>query len=90
MAKDSDKITENLPSELREEILTYFEKKDSLMPENAGKYALIKGKKIEGIFESGEDATKQGYERFGNVPFLVKKIVPFEPPLNFTANMIGA
>ena len=90
MIEELDKTTENFPPELREEIQTYFEKKDSLMPENVGKYVLIKGKKIEGIFESQEDTTKQGYERFGNVPFLVKQLVPFEPPLNFTANMIGA
>jgi hypothetical protein len=90
MIEELDKTTENSPSELREEIQTYFKHKDSLISENAGKYVLIKGSKIEGIFESQKDAIKQGYEHFGNVSFLVKQIVPSEPPLNFTANMIGA
>jgi len=41
---------------------------------NEGKFAVIKGDDFQGAFESYEAALEAGYERYGLVPFLVKKI----------------
>lgn len=73
---------------LEEEIKTYQTEKARLVSEHNGKYVLIKGIAIVGIFESEKDALKIGIEKFGNTPFLVKKIESVEPNENYTSNLI--
>ncbi len=73
---------------LDEELQTYEKNKEELIKENEGKYVLIKGSKIINIFESEKDALKEGIEKFGNTPFLVKKIERVEQTQNFTSNLI--
>ncbi|MFO8013430.1 MAG: hypothetical protein R6X20_09010 [Phycisphaerae bacterium] len=75
--------------ELSEEQGTYEARKDELLARAAGKFALIKGREVVDVFDSAEDAIRHGYERFGNVPFLVKQIVEVETPQNFTTNLLG-
>lgn len=42
-----------------------------------------------GIYDSKMDAIAQGYQKFGNVPFLVKQILKVETPQNFISNLLG-
>ena len=72
---------------LEEELKTYEENKQDLIRVN-GKYVLIKGKTIVDTFESEKDAVRIGIEKFGNVPFLVKKIEEIEQKQNYTSNLI--
>ena len=74
---------------LQEELETYAAHKDELLSKAKGKFALIKGKEVVDVFDTSQDAIRQGYERFGNVPFLVKEIVEIEVPQNFTSNLLG-
>ncbi len=67
---------------LEEELKTYEENKSELVKKANGKYVLIKGKTIVDIFESEQDAIKMGIGKFGNVPFLVKKIEEVEQTQN--------
>jgi len=63
----------------------FFEKQlPELSKTNIGKYVLIKGEEIIGIFIAVQDALMIGYQQFKKEPFLVKQIVRFEEPLNFT------
>ena len=55
------------------ELKTYKEKLPSLL-ESEGKYVLIHGTDIAGIYTDQQDALKIGYEKFQLKPFLVKKI----------------
>ena len=73
---------------LEEELKTYEENKQELVEKANGKYVLIKGKIIVDIFESEQDAIKMGIDKFGNVPFLVKKIEEVEQTQNYTSNLI--
>ncbi|EQD42878.1 hypothetical protein B2A_10132 [mine drainage metagenome] len=73
---------------LEEELKTYEENKAKLVKEANGKYVLIKDKTIIDIFESEQDAIKTGIEKFGNVPFLVKRIEEVEQTQNYTSNLI--
>jgi hypothetical protein len=68
---------------LQQELETYAAHKAELVSKAAGKYVLIKGKKIIDIFENQADAIAAGYKQFGNVPFLVKQIQEIETPVNF-------
>ena len=74
---------------LAEEIETYEKNKVYLLENHSGKFVLIKGDKIIDIYETKNDAIKVGIDKFGNSPFLVKKISEIEEYHNFTSNMIG-
>ena len=78
-------MTQLLTSELE----TYERHRDELLGKSEGKYALLYQDQIVGVFDSKKDAIEQGYERFGNVPFLVKQIVKVETPQNFVSNLLA-
>lgn len=56
--------------------------------ENEGKYAVVKGDEINGPYPDYESALKHGYERYGLVSFLVKKIERVESVMFFAREMI--
>jgi len=74
---------------LEQELATYQAQKNNLVGKARGKFVLIKGDEVVGIFDTRLDAVRQGYKQFGNVPFLTKEIVEVEIPLNFTSKLIG-
>jgi hypothetical protein len=59
------------------------------MDDAPGKFALIKGSSLIGIFDSETAAIRHGYQTLGNVPFLVKKVTEVDIPLNFTSFNVG-
>ncbi len=78
-------MTEVLDAELK----TYEQHRDQLLGTAEGKYVLIRNDQVVGVFDSKMDAITQGYQRFGNVPFLVKQILKVEVPQNFVSNLLG-
>lgn len=74
---------------LAAEAETYEHHRDELLGAAEGKFVLIFRDQVAGVFDSERDAIRQGYERFGNVPFLVKQIVRVETPENFVSNLLG-
>ena len=54
-----------------------------------GKFVLIKGDSLIGLFDSEASAIREGYEKLGNVPFLVKQITEVDIPLTFTSFDLG-
>jgi hypothetical protein len=62
---------------LEKEFETYKSKLPELREEQ-GKFALIHGETLVGVYSAYEDALKAGYERLGLVPFLVKQIQAIE------------
>jgi hypothetical protein len=62
---------------LEREMKTYHEKLPELAADE-GKFALIRGDELAGVFSSLEDALKAGYQKFGLEPFLVKQIHAIE------------
>jgi len=54
-----------------------------------GKFALIIGEGLAGIFESRGDALLTGYQKTNFGPFLVKKISGSEPVLRFSRDIRG-
>ena len=69
------------------ELETYEAKKKELL-ESAGKFVVIQGDEVAGVWDTYEDALRAGYERFKLVPFLVKQITQIEPVLNFTRDFV--
>ncbi|MEW6304028.1 MAG: hypothetical protein AB1705_11185 [Verrucomicrobiota bacterium] len=69
---------------------SYFEEnRERLMKEGAGKFVLIKGRRVYGFFEAKFDAIDAGYSRFGNVPFFVHKVTEVEEPVEIVSHLIG-
>jgi len=58
---------------LEQELETYKAKLAELTA-NEGKFVLIQGSDVAGVFDTYADAIKEGYEKFGLKPFLVKQI----------------
>ncbi len=55
---------------------------------NEGKYVIIKGDEIlPAAYEDYSAALAAGYDRFGPVSFLVKKVQRVEPVLYFTRDL---
>jgi len=66
---------------LEKELATFEALKDSLLKDE-GKYAVIRGDSLLGVFSSYDDAIQIGYRDCGLEPFLVKKIALFDQ-INF-------
>jgi len=75
---------------LKKELLTYEAQKNELIGKSKGKFALVKEDHVLDVFDTKNDAIRQGYERLGNVPFLVKQIVEVDIPQNFTSNLLDS
>ncbi len=54
---------------------------------NVGRYVLVHGDNVLGLFSSFDDALAAGYERVGIEPFLVKEITEHEQPRYFSRSL---
>lgn len=63
---------------LETELSTYKRELPTLLVNGAGKFVLIHGDKVAGVFDTYQDAIKEGYEKFKLEPFLVKQVNAFE------------
>ena len=71
------------------ELQTYEKNRESLLGSSEGKFVLVKGDRIIGVYDSKMDAITEGYRQFGNVPFLVKQVQKIETPQNLVSNLLG-
>ena len=60
---------------LQKEYQYYTKIKGDLLRQYKGKFALIKDEKLAGTFDTDQDAYKAGVDKFGNVPFLIIRIL---------------
>ena len=74
---------------LAKEYEYYASAKDELLKHYQGKFALIYGSELVGIWDSQENAYINGIERFGNVSFLIKHIVADEVVESVPALYLG-
>lgn len=79
----------NMSKPLEKELETFHRELPQLLanPENHGKAVLIRGETVEGIYLTQHDAITAGYERFGLVQFLAKKILEQEEHYYFSRNL---
>ncbi|HEY5048226.1 MAG TPA: hypothetical protein VII49_09420 [Rhizomicrobium sp.] len=71
------------------ELATYKRLLPSLLKDE-GKYAVIKGEALIGIFDSYSDALAEGYKVAKLKPFLVKKIAATETVAYFSRDVDSA
>ena len=78
-----------MADQLQKELETYKKSLPSLLIHEV-KHVVILGDKIEGIFDSYEDALRIGYEKAGVKPFLVRKISAAEQIAYFTRDVVAS
>ena len=64
--------------ELERELQTYERERPALLA-HRGKFVLIRGDEVSGVFDGYEDALRAGYDRFGFERFLVREIQAVDP-----------
>lgn len=77
-----------MATQLQKELEIYEAHRDELLGTAEGKYVLIGNGEVLGTFVCEADAIDQGYQRLGNVPFLVKQVVRVEVPLRFFSGLV--
>ncbi|HRQ76938.1 MAG TPA: hypothetical protein PK098_13575 [Phycisphaerales bacterium] len=73
---------------LEQELKTYERELETLLA-HEGQYALIAGDEVLGIFAVYEEALREGYDRVGVKPFLVKKIETVERLFHFSRDLVN-
>jgi hypothetical protein len=69
------------------EMSTYQAHQLELLPQNEGRFVVIKGQEIAGAYDTYEDALQAAYDRYGLGPFLVKRVERSEPILYFSRDL---
>lgn len=74
---------------LERELETFRNKLPELLQQGSkGKYVLIHGDIVSGVWDSWQEAARMGYEQFGIDPFLVKEITDEEKYLYVPRNVV--
>jgi hypothetical protein len=56
-------------------------------PTNPGKFALVHGDSVAGVYRDFDEALAAGYDQFGLMPFLVKEVTAHEKPAFISRNL---
>ncbi len=72
---------------LDSEIKTFEAQKSELELHHNGKYVVIKGDKVVGVWDSMDNAASEAVRRFGRGPFLIRRIGA--PPLTLPASVFA-
>lgn len=70
--------------QFEKELETYEKNRDRLVAESEGKYVVIRGDEIAGVWSTYPDALAEGYKRYKLEPFLVRRIEGVETILSFS------
>jgi len=64
---------------LEHELTFYEEHRHELLAGNRGQFALIKGEELIGAFSTLQQAYHHGIDKLGNIPMLIRQILPSDP-----------
>ena len=59
---------------LAEKLKTYQARQADLLRQSPGKFVLIKGSQVIGLYDHEEEAYREGYQQFRRAAFLVKQV----------------
>ena len=78
---------------LEQELKFYEQHRHEFLAVLPGQFALVKGEKLVGVFATMLEAYSNSIEKFGNVPVLIRQILPADPAHGipaFTQGLIHA
>jgi len=71
-------------------VINFFQKKkEEWLKLYEGKFVVIKDEELLGAYDTEGEAYKNGLDKYGNIPFLIKKVQPEEPAEEIPAYMLG-
>lgn len=68
------------PIPLQQETEFFEAHREEWVRENPGKWAVVRGTELLGFFDDVGEGYSAGLERYGNVPFLVKRVTKVDDP----------
>ncbi|HHT9133078.1 MAG TPA: hypothetical protein ACFYED_11440 [Candidatus Tripitaka californicus] len=74
---------------LEEELKYFNEHKEKFLKHYEGQFVLIKGTSFAGSYTTEEEAYQAGIQKFGNTPFLIKRVAKEEEVSRFPALVLG-
>lgn len=74
---------------LKKELVFYNKNKENYLKNYKEQYVLIKDEDLINSFTTEEEAYKAGVAKFGNEPFLIKKVTEEEQTANIPALAAG-
>ena len=74
---------------LREELAFFESQKEALLAAHEGKVALIKGCELTDVYATEGEAYAAGLKKFGNQPFLIRRIQRQNPAGQIPALHLG-
>jgi len=74
---------------LRDEVQFYEEHRAELLVTDHGRFALVIHRALVGTFPTLQAAYEEGIERFGNIPMLIRQILPVDPAYKVPAYTQG-
>jgi hypothetical protein len=75
---------------LEKEVAYFAAHKDEWLQSYEGLFVLVKDEELVGAYASEEEAYRSGLERFGNAPFLIKRVTKEdEETAHFPALVLG-
>jgi hypothetical protein len=74
---------------LEQELKFFAENKTNLTKAHFGKFVLVKGSELIGVFDNAETALAEGAKRFGTESFLVRQLNPEEKDIYIPALALG-
>ena len=70
-----------MTTKLQQEIEYYEAHRATFVEEHPDEFALIKGAALIGFYKDEVEAIRAGHAKFGNEPFLVRKVAESEAPV---------
>ena len=71
------------------EAATFEAQLPSLLGQHGGKFALVRGTELVGVFDTEGNALAAGYQKFGPVPLYIRQILPEEQKGSAPALVLG-
>jgi hypothetical protein len=71
------------------EASTFEAQLPALLSQHAGKYALVHGTELVGVFDTEANALAAGYQKFGPVPLYIRQVLPEEQKASAPALVLG-
>lgn len=81
--------TVSIPMALEQELQFFKSKRDEWVKMYVGKFALVKGQELIGVFDTPDAALSEGVKRFQAEPFLIRQINANEPEIYIPALALG-
>ncbi len=67
-------MTKAIEVEIDSNYAAFVDLLGDLLPQERGRYALLRSRKLEGIFDSPTEAEIAGYKRFGEQPYSIQQV----------------